>query len=148
MGELRDRLRLALEALAERGVGLDEGDLFLLASMLELTPRERLESLSASSEASKGFGMPGRFDPVELLRVLLDHDVRFVVVGGVAGNLAGSPIATRDLDLDLGDFRIRAIDLETLIQSKVFAGRPKDHYALPFLRELLRIRESRDESSS
>jgi predicted nucleotidyltransferase len=167
--------------------------------------------------------MPGRFDPVELLRVLTAHDVRFVVVGGVAGTLAGSPIATRDLDLvyetsrenldrlvealvvlgsrykdpagrvvepdtekllnfrvnllttdqgdldllrnigagleyadllprtieyDLGGLRIRAIDLETLIESKAFADRPKDRYALPFLQELLRLRRSRDEESS
>jgi hypothetical protein len=43
--------------------------------------------------------MPAGFDPVELLRTLLDHECRFVVVGGVAWPLAGSPIATRDLDL-------------------------------------------------
>jgi predicted nucleotidyltransferase len=165
--------------------------------------------------------MPGRFDPAELLRTLLDHGCRFVVVGGVAGTLAGSPVATRDLDLvydrspdnldrliaaltilearykdpagrrvvpdaarlltirvsllttnrgdldllrligkdleyehlldrtvdyDLGELRVQAIDLETLIEAKEYADRPKDRYALPFLRELLRLkRESGDD---
>lgn len=158
--------------------------------------------------------MPAPFDPVELLRVLVRHEVDFVVVGGVAGTLAGSPIATQDLDVvyslapenlerltvalrhlaarykdpagrrilpdaaklatirvnllttergeldllrsigrdlgydelsgrsveyDIGDVRIRAIDLATLIEAKEIADRPKDRYALPFLRELARL---------
>jgi predicted nucleotidyltransferase len=163
--------------------------------------------------------MPVRFDPVELLRALLRHEVRFVVVGGVAGTLAGSPVVTRDLDVvyddsdenldrllaalgelearyrdpagrrvapdaaklstfrvslmtttqgqldllrtigddlgyeallsrtieyDLGDLRVRAIDLETLIETKAYANRAKDLYALPFLRELVRRRDGDD----
>jgi len=39
------------------------------------------------------------FDPIEILRVLVEHDVDMIVVGGVAGALAGSPVSTRDLDL-------------------------------------------------
>jgi len=35
----------------------------------------------------------------ELLRVLADHDVRFVVVGAVAAVLEGAPITTFDLDV-------------------------------------------------
>ncbi|HVS15868.1 MAG TPA: hypothetical protein VMV46_18240 [Thermoanaerobaculia bacterium] len=165
--------------------------------------------------------MPDAFDPVELLRILVDHDVRFVVVGGVAGTLAGSPITTRDLDVvyqlapdnierlvtvlgklnarykdpagrtilpdaaklatvrvnllstdrgdldllrnigeslryeallsrsvvyDLGTFEIHAIDLETLIEAKEYANRPKDHHGLPFLRALLELhRKQNDE---
>lgn len=152
------------------------------------------------------------FRPVELLRILIRHRADFVVVGGVAGNLAGSPVATADLDLvydctdannerllgalrelnarykdpagrwivpDVGklaafrinllvtdhgdldllqmigenlryqdllsrsipytleDLQLQAIDLETLIAAKEHADRPKDRYALPFLRQLL-----------
>jgi len=154
------------------------------------------------------------FDPLEILRILVAHNVDFTIVGGIAGTLAGSPVTTRDLDLvydcsdqniakllvalqqldasykdpagrqilpdaqklanikvnllrtNLGDLdllqtigdnlgyadlidrtceyqidtlRFTALDLETLIEAKEFADRPKDHYSLPFLRELLRI---------
>lgn len=39
------------------------------------------------------------FDPLRLLQVLERHGVRFVVVGGIAGRLLGSPTVTRDLDI-------------------------------------------------
>jgi hypothetical protein len=39
------------------------------------------------------------FDPLSALRTLLDHDVRFVLIGGYAGALRGSPAITGDLDL-------------------------------------------------
>ena len=39
------------------------------------------------------------FDPVGTLRRLQDHDVRFVVIGGFAGNLRGSADVTQDLDI-------------------------------------------------
>ena len=34
-----------------------------------------------------------------MLRVLSDHEVEFVVIGGVAGRLRGAPILTQDLDV-------------------------------------------------
>src|SRR5688572_7053206 len=37
------------------------------------------------------------FDPARLIRVLLEHGVSFVVIGGVAANLLGSPTVTQDL---------------------------------------------------
>ncbi len=39
------------------------------------------------------------FDPRPPLRVLCSHDVRFVIIGGIAGVLLGSPSLTFDLDL-------------------------------------------------
>jgi len=39
------------------------------------------------------------FDPRSQLRVLLAHDVRFVIIGGIAGVLLGSPSLTFDLDI-------------------------------------------------
>ncbi|HEU5004073.1 MAG TPA: hypothetical protein VFW71_15025 [Actinomycetota bacterium] len=42
---------------------------------------------------------PARFDPFAALRALQAHQVRFVVIGGVAGRLWGSPTMTNDLDV-------------------------------------------------
>jgi len=39
------------------------------------------------------------FDPLGSLRVLTDHGVRFVVIGGIAGATHGSPSVTQDLDV-------------------------------------------------
>ena len=39
------------------------------------------------------------FDPLRALRVLVDHGVRFIVVGGIAGRVLGSPAVTSDLDI-------------------------------------------------
>ncbi|HEY6566669.1 MAG TPA: hypothetical protein VI341_04040 [Actinomycetota bacterium] len=39
------------------------------------------------------------FDPDRLLTILLQHEVRFVVIGGLAGNLRGTPVVTHDLDV-------------------------------------------------
>jgi hypothetical protein len=39
------------------------------------------------------------FDPERLLATLTRHRVRFVVIGGIAGRLYGSPSVTNDLDV-------------------------------------------------
>jgi hypothetical protein len=39
------------------------------------------------------------FDPVATLRALTNHEVDFVVVGGVAARLRGAPILTQDVDV-------------------------------------------------
>lgn len=43
-------------------------------------------------------GLPA-FDPLRLLAALNRNGVRFVVVGGIAARLRGSPTVTRDLDI-------------------------------------------------
>ncbi|HZD17927.1 MAG TPA: hypothetical protein VE669_07285 [Actinomycetota bacterium] len=40
-----------------------------------------------------------QFDPLRALRTLVDHDVRFVLIGGYAAALRGSPMITGDLDI-------------------------------------------------
>ncbi len=40
-----------------------------------------------------------RFDPERLTRLLAKHKVRFVVIGGVAATLHGSPLSTGDVDV-------------------------------------------------
>lgn len=39
------------------------------------------------------------FDPLEALRVLKEHEVRFIVIGGLAASIRGSPVITGDLDV-------------------------------------------------
>lgn len=43
--------------------------------------------------------MPGPFDPVAILRVLAQHDVDLVVIGGTGARLLGTPLITRDVDV-------------------------------------------------
>ncbi len=151
-----------------------------------------------------------RFD--EVLRVLSRNGVQFILVGGVAAILQGSPLTTEDVDivylaseqnnfclakalgelearyfdpagrqiepnasrlasmrvhllntncgrvdvlrtvgkdltyvdligrsreLEVAELRVRVLDLETIIETKEYADRPKDRYQLLFLRQLL-----------
>ena len=39
------------------------------------------------------------FRPVSILHELLDRDVRFVLIGGLAGAIRGSPVITGDVDV-------------------------------------------------
>lgn len=41
----------------------------------------------------------GGFDAAAIVRVLREHKVEFVVIGGIAGQLWGSPTITQDLDI-------------------------------------------------
>jgi hypothetical protein len=41
----------------------------------------------------------GRFDAGAIIRVLQRHDVQFVLIGGIASQLRGSPTITQDLDI-------------------------------------------------
>ncbi len=43
--------------------------------------------------------MPVGSDFLDLLRVLVDHEVDFIVVGGIAAVLHGSPVVTADVDV-------------------------------------------------
>ena len=155
-----------------------------------------------------------RFDLRRLLGVLSDAGVEFVIVGGVAGTLHGSPLVTGDLDIvparddgnirrlltaldglgayyreqggrrlrpsashlasdghqllrtaagrldvlgtvsgrdfdslaphsvsmDLGGMTVRVVDLETLIELKRAAGRPKDQVAVMTLEAIRKLR--------
>ena len=74
---------------------------------------------------------PAPFDPLRLLEILIRHKVRFVVVGGIAGRLLGSPTVTRDLDIcyarDAANLRALAAVLAEL-HSKLRDAEP----GLPF----------------
>lgn len=58
------------------------------------------------------------FDPVAMLRVLVRHDVEFVLVGGIAARLRGAPLLTQDVDVtpstDRGNLQRVAASLRDL----------------------------------
>jgi hypothetical protein len=43
--------------------------------------------------------MPASFDPERILRTLEGHQVRYVLIGGLAATLHGSPLVTTDVDV-------------------------------------------------
>ncbi|HSK90492.1 MAG TPA: hypothetical protein VK875_04185 [Euzebyales bacterium] len=49
--------------------------------------------------AAGGQPPPRFFEPDRILRVLTEHGVRFVLVGGIAATVHGSPSVTYDIDL-------------------------------------------------
>lgn len=43
--------------------------------------------------------MTAPFDPIEIIRVLAEHEVECVLIGGLAGVLHGAPATTNDADI-------------------------------------------------
>jgi len=76
----------------------DDHDERLVEAMLALPVEERLDSLEAQSEffasAVEVGGSRGA-----LIEALTDHDLRFVIIGGVAERLLGSPRVTDGFDI-------------------------------------------------
>ena len=54
---------------------------------------------SSGSGAGPPTAAVAEFDPVEALRILERHGVRYVVVGALAAAAAGAPVVTADLDI-------------------------------------------------
>ena len=73
-----------------------------------------------------------RFSPLDLLRALHEHQVAFIVIGGVAGIAHGSPSLTRDLDICYERSRQNYQALARALQSlhATLRGAPAD---LPFI---------------
>lgn len=78
------------------------------------------------------------FDPLAALRALIDHGVRFVLIGGYAGAIRGSPMMTGDVDLcyarDDDNLRRLAAALEGL--GATLRGAPSEVPFLPDARTL------------
>jgi hypothetical protein len=55
------------------------------------------------------------FDPLPLLRTLVEHEVDFVMVGGLAGVLHGSARVTRDLDVAYSRARENLVRLAAML---------------------------------
>jgi hypothetical protein len=71
------------------------------------------------------------FDPIRALETLVRHKVRFVVIGGFAGRLWGSPTLTNDLDICYARDRknLRALGAALLELEASLRGAPD---GLPF----------------
>jgi predicted nucleotidyltransferase len=65
------------------------------------------------------------FEPADILRTLVDGEVRFVVIGGVAANLLGSTTITRDLDVLYARDRDNLEALASVL--KILAARPRNY---------------------
>ena len=82
--------------------------------------------------------MPGEFAPVDAIDALVRRGVRFVIVGGFAGQLLGSSSLTRDLDVcydrDEENLRRLAAALRDLHAS--LRGAPRD---VPFVLDAARL---------
>ncbi|WP_437953748.1 hypothetical protein WME98_25870 [Sorangium sp. So ce296] len=88
--ELEERLAAEEAAALAAPTYNEEGvDLTLIDWVLDMTPRERLEMIE--SYAGVPFG--------RILDVLEDHEVEFIVIGGVAASLQGADWNTKDLDI-------------------------------------------------
>lgn len=110
----------------------ESGSREVLESASRISPLP-LQPSPAYEEALEGLAESGaRFDPVRGLRILDDHGVRFVVIGGVAGAVHGSPSITQDLDVC---YDRRPDNLERLAEALVsvnarLRGAPPD---VPFI---------------
>lgn len=73
------------------------------------------------------------YDSVGILRVLHDHKVSFVVIGGLAARLRGAPLITQDLDVtpatDRANLRVLA---EALTDMGARLRTPADPDGVPF----------------
>jgi len=77
-------------------------DVSLLLYKLDLTPSERLRQLEGGQQlvaALRGRAVMSAGGSAELLRRMVEHQVEFVVVGGVAAVALGSAMNTDDLDV-------------------------------------------------
>lgn len=75
-----------------------------LTDALRLSPIERLDRLSSFVQfVDRAQARPpakqGRLEPARLLALAASHRLDFLVVGGIAAALHGSPFPTRDIDL-------------------------------------------------
>jgi len=91
------------------------------------------------------------FQPEEILRRLEKHRVRYVLIGGVAATLHGSPLPTRDADICPAQEEDNLTDLAAALRemdARIRTGR--DPEGVPFscdaafLRQVRSIRVRRD----
>lgn len=92
-------------------------------------------------------------DALELLELLSKHKVEYLLVGGVAVNYYGYTRSTGDLDIFFRieeknaehlfkalkvseEFEVPLIDLNSLIENKKHANRPKDQEDFQYLKAL------------
>jgi len=67
----------------------------------------------AASDATGASEQPELFEPLEILRALERHRVRYILIGGLAATLHGAPMLTTDVDItpDRGRENLRRLAL-------------------------------------
>lgn len=100
-----------LYAMPRIGIGVDRT---LAQGLLASSPGERVHTLARARRIASPLSLQRRFAGVvregeravaeigPILRLLREHEVRFVVIGGVAANARGSPMLTFDFDICYG----------------------------------------------
>jgi hypothetical protein len=75
-------------------------DVSLLRENLRLTPEQRVRRMFAWMAAERGCRLEElEFQFARLVQALQEHEVRFLVIGGLAMNAHGSHYHTRDIDI-------------------------------------------------
>lgn len=70
------------------------------------------------------------------------------LLGELPGVCSYSDLAHRSVEMDVGGFRCRVLDLDTLIEAKRVAARPKDRYALVHLEAIRDMLKKKGEAGS
>ncbi len=88
--------------------------------------------------------MPLPEDPARLRglkNLYLDTDFgKIDLLGELPGVCSFAELRDRVIEMDIGGFRCRVLDLDTLIQCKRVAGRVKDRYALIHLEAIRKMK--------
>ncbi|MGH2905340.1 MAG: hypothetical protein ACRDKI_01060 [Solirubrobacterales bacterium] len=77
---------------------------------------------------------PSEFNPLELVRALTAHSVDFIVIGGFAATVHGSPHATFDLDIvpsERGDNLERLSSALKALEARIYVSDDEDPIELP-----------------
>lgn len=86
-------------------------------------------------------------DPVKLgtmrTHLLLTELGALDVLGSIGSGLTYQDLADRTVSYELGETRVRVLELAAVIETKEQANRPKDHAALPVLRQTLAMKIGR-----
>jgi hypothetical protein len=85
------------------------------------------------------------FEPDRILRRLLDHEVRFVVIGGLAGNIRGTPVVTHDVDVCYARDRVNLEHLASAlaaVHAELRLPRKKDRVVFPLDAQALSLADT------
>lgn len=80
-------------------------DVAQIRALLRMSPAERLSHMLEVSERLRAIAEHARrcpavsFDPVAICSILTEEQVEYVVVGGLAAVILGSPLPTEDIDV-------------------------------------------------
>ena len=126
---------------------------FDLDVVFEPGPENRARLLAALSELDAVYWDPAgrRIEPsderlqTQRLHLLETRLGRLDVMREIGRGQGWAEVSARSHAIELPGLAIRVLDLDAVIESKEAADRPKDHAALPLLRETLRLRRERGE---